>query len=107
MLRQGFALALSAGLLLGMVGHADAAKRAKGAKTATITVSDCTRWAPPFCTMIGSGPQTYWLQGGSPAVPLNVGVTVVGVKTGDVSLCFGTPLKVLKWSRNRLRCPKT
>ena len=103
MLRQGFVLALGVGLLLGMAGHADAAKRAKGAKTATITVSGCTRWSPPFCTMIGSGPKTYWLHGA--ALPLNTGVTVVGVKTGDVSLCFGTPLKVLKWTRNKLRCP--
>jgi len=33
-------------------------------------------------------------------------VTVVGIKTGDVSICFATPLKVVKWSRNRMRCPQ-
>jgi len=39
-------------------------------------------------------------------VPVNVGVTIVGVQSGDISVCFGVPIKVLKWSRNRMVCPK-
>jgi hypothetical protein len=104
MIRQGLALALGAGLLIGFAGHADA-KRAKAAMPNTVIVKGCARPAPPFCTVIGAGPLTYSLHSAAPPVPVNVGVTVVGVKDGDVSPCFATPLRVLKWSRNRLRCP--
>ena len=105
MVRQITALVLGAALLAGFATQADAAK-AKKPKVATITLMGCARAAPPFCTIMSSGAQTYSLIGASPPVPVNVGVTVVGVKDGDVSPCFATPLKVIKWSRNRLRCPQ-
>jgi hypothetical protein len=104
MLRQSLALALGAGLLIGFAGHADA-KQVKSAMLKTVTVNGCARAAPPFCTIIGSGAQSYSLHSAAPPVPVNVGVTVVGVRDGDVSPCFAPPLKVLRWSRNRLRCP--
>ena len=96
---RGFALTFAAALLLGMAGQA-------AAKDKLITVKGCAHFAPPACTLIGSGANTYSLSGGSPPVPTGVGVTVVGIKAGDVSICFATPLKVVKWSRNRMRCPQ-
>ncbi|AXK80068.1 hypothetical protein DW352_05800 [Pseudolabrys taiwanensis] len=104
MLRQGLAIALGAGLLVGMVGHADAAKK-KRADDGTITLSGCARFWPPFCTVLSTGAQSYSLIGAVPAVPVNTGVTVVGVKSGDVSLCFGTPVRVVRWRPNKMRCP--
>lgn len=102
MLRQSLAVALGAGLLIGMVGHADAAKK-KRADDGTITLSGCARFWPPFCTVLNAGGQNYSLQGA--AVPVNTGVTVVGVKSGDISLCFGTPVHVVRWRPNKLHCP--
>ena len=101
MLRQGFALALGAGLLVGMAGHADAAKSANS----FIVLRGCAHYQVPACTIISSGGHTYSLVGASPPVPLNVGVTVVGTKSGDIGICFAPSIKVVKWSRNRMRCP--
>lgn len=106
MLRQGLALALGVGLLVGMAGNADAAKRKK-APSNTVTVSGCTKWVPPFCMMLSGGGKTFSLVGALPAVPSNVGVTAIGVQEGVVGPCFAPTLKVVKWWRNRLRCPKT
>lgn len=108
MVRRTFALALGAMLLVGVATQPAAAKQMKKPKVATITLMGCARQVPPgppFCTIMSAGAQTYSLVGASPPVPVNVGVTVIGVKAGDASLCFATPLKVIKWSRNRLRCP--
>lgn len=103
MLRSSLALLLGAGLVVGAAGHADAAKRAKN----TVTLSGCTHYQVPACTILRAGGQNYSLVGAAKPVPLNVGVTVVGVKTGDLGLCFAPTIKVLKWSRNRLRCPQS
>jgi hypothetical protein len=104
MLRKGLAVALGAGLLVGMVGHADAAKK-KHADDGTVTLSGCARFWPPFCTVLNAGGQNFSLQGAVPAIPVNASVTVVGVKSGDISLCFGTPVRVVRWRPNRLHCP--
>ncbi|HEY6026128.1 MAG TPA: hypothetical protein VIV09_04435 [Pseudolabrys sp.] len=93
-------------LVAGTIGHAEAAKRGKTAKQPTVTISGCAYAAPPACTNMWSGGQIYSLSGGKPPVPVNVGVTIVGVQSGDISVCFGVPIKVLKWSRNRMVCPK-
>lgn len=107
MLRQSLAIALGAGLLIGMVGHADAAKK-KRSDDGTVTLSGCARFWPPFCTVLNAGGgQNFSLQGAVPAIPVNTGVTVVGVKSGDISLCFGTPVRVVRWRPNKMRCPAT
>ena len=54
---RGFALTFAAALLLGMAGQA-------AAKDKLITVKGCAHFAPPACTLIGSGPNTYSLSGG-------------------------------------------
>jgi len=105
MLRQGLALALGAGLLVGMVGHADAAKKKMKPAEGEMTLSGCARFWPPFCTVLSTGAQSYSLIGAVPAIPVNTGVTVVGVRSGDVSLCFGAPVRVVRWWRNKMRCP--
>ncbi len=102
MLRLSLAFALAAGFVVGIAGHADAAKRSNS----FIVLRGCAHYQVPACTIISSGGHTYSLHGASPAVPLNVGVTVVGTKSGDISICFATPIKVVKWTRNRLRCPR-
>jgi len=101
MLRLSLAFLLSAGLAAGVAGQANAAKRANS----FITLSGCAHYQVPACTMLRSGGQTYSLVGASPAVPLNVGVTVTGTKSGDLGICFAPSIKVVKWTRNRLRCP--
>lgn len=102
MLRSSFALLLGAGLVVGVAGHADAAKRVKDG----VVLRGCAHYQVPACTIIKSGGQNYSLVGASPPVPLNVGVTVVGIKTGESGLCFAPTIKVVKWTRNKLRCPK-
>ena len=101
MLRLSLALLLGAGMALGMAGQANAAKRSKS----DIVLQGCTYYRVPACTMIRSRGQTYSLVGASPAVPLNAGVTVTGTKSGDWGICFAPTIKVVKWSRNRMRCP--
>ncbi len=92
--------------VLGTAGFLFVIAAPANAANSFIVIKGCAHWAPPFCTNIGQGGNTYSLLGASPPVPLNVGVTVVGTKSGDLSLCFGIPIKVIKWSRNRMRCPK-
>jgi hypothetical protein len=106
MLRQALTAVAAIALVAGTIGHAEAAKRGKTAKQPTVTISGCAYAAPPACTNMWSGGQIYSLSGGKPPVPVNVGVTIVGVQSGDISVCFGVPIKVLKWSRNRMVCPK-
>lgn len=101
MLRLSLALLLGVGLMVGIAEHADAAKRANS----FIVLRGCAHYQVPACTMISSGGQTYSLVGASPPVPLNVGVTVIGTKSGDIGVCFAASIKVVKWTRNRLRCP--
>jgi hypothetical protein len=101
MLRLSLAFVLAAGFVAGIAGHADAAKRANS----FIILHGCAHFQVPACTIISSGGQTYNLVGASPPVPLNVGVTVVGTKSGDIGICFATSIKVVKWTRDKLRCP--
>ncbi len=61
--------------------------------------------AGPVCETISYRGKTYVLNSASPPVPVKVGVTVVGIIAGDISICEDTPLRVIKWSRNRMRCP--
>ncbi len=101
MMRLGAAFIFAAGFMFGLVGDASAGKRANS----FIVLRGCAHYQVPACTKISSGGQTYSLVGASPPVPLNVGVTVVGTKSGDIGVCFATSIKVVKWSRNKLRCP--
>lgn len=89
-------LALGIAFMLGMAARAEAAEQ--------ITVSGCAHETPPMCTIISSGGQTYALISDKP-IPTNVGITVTGVKAGDLGICFATPLKVVKWSPNKMACP--
>jgi hypothetical protein len=89
-------------LLVGVVSQADAAVRVRGNN---ISISACTEFRVPFCTVVVSGGKTYWLTEATPPIPANVGVTLVGVLAGDVNPCFATAVKVTKWKRNRLHCP--
>jgi hypothetical protein len=102
MLRLSLAFAIAAGFTVGIAGHADAATRANS----FIVLRGCAHYQVPSCTMISSGGHTYSLVGASPPVPLDVGVTVVGTKSGDMGICFAPSIKVVKWTRNKLRCPK-
>lgn len=81
---------------------ADAAK--KRSKAGMTFVRGCTHYTPPFCTAVTQGGTTYTLFDATPPIPHGVGVDVWGVK-GDVSICFGTPLKVVSWKRNGMLCP--
>ena len=101
MMRLGLAFILAAGFVFGVAGNAFAAKRANS----FIVLHGCAHFQVPACTIITSGGQTYSLVGASPPVPLNVGVTVVGTKSGDIGVCFTTSIKVVKWTRNKQRCP--
>ena len=102
MVRYGLAIALAASLLAGLAADASAASRVKGNN---IGLSGCTQFRVPFCTIMSSGGTTYWLTDATPPIPAGVGVTLVGEKGGTVNPCFATAVKVLKWKRNRLRCP--
>jgi hypothetical protein len=97
MTRLSLAFVLAVGLLFGAAAQADAAN-------SFIVVRGFAHYQVPGCTVISQGGNIFSLHGASPAIPYNVGVTVVGTKSGDVSICFGIPLKVVKWTRNRLRC---
>lgn len=106
MLRMGFALAFGIALLAGTAGNADAAKRAKMAKTDLITLRGCAHTATPFCTIMNTETVTYSLTEASPPLPVETGITVVGEKTAGPTVCSGMPLKVVKWSRTRMKCPQ-
>ena len=105
MLRHALTAMAAIALVAGTIGHSEAAKGGKTAKQPTVTISGCAYAAPPACTNMWSGGQIYSLHGAKPPVPLNVGVTVVGVQD-DLSICFGVPIRVIKWSRNKMKCPK-
>jgi hypothetical protein len=105
MLRLSFAVLLGAALFAGVAAKSDAAARLRGNK---VSISGCTSVAPPVCTliMIKSGKQVYMLVEARPPITGGIGVTLVGEKAGDVSICFHPVVKVLKWKRNRMHCPK-
>jgi hypothetical protein len=103
MLRLSFAVVLGAALLAGVAAKSNAAERVRGNK---ISISGCTSVAPPVCTLINSGKQVYMLVDARPPIPAGIGVTLVGEKAGDVSICFHPVVKVLKWKQNKLHCPK-
>jgi hypothetical protein len=98
MLRLSLALALAASIVAGIAGQANAAN-------SFIVLRGCARWAPPACTIMNQGGQTYSLVGASPPVPLNVGVDVTATKSGEIGICFAASFKVIKWKRNKMRCP--
>ncbi len=85
------------GLLLGVAAQAHAAQQ--------IVVRGCAHAAPPMCTILNAGGQTYALISDKP-IPTNVGITVTGVKAGDLGICFAVPLKVVSWKPNKMACPK-
>jgi hypothetical protein len=97
-MRLKLAVALIVAPVLGLLA---AAGPADAAKAKVIRLSGCAQYQPPFCTILGG----YSLLDAAPPVPTGVGVTVWGVKSGDLGVCFHPTLKVLRWSRNRMRCP--
>jgi hypothetical protein len=102
MIGRSLILALGAALLFGLAGQAGAAERMKGKD---VIVTGCVYQPLPTCTKIDSGKTVYVLHDAKPPIPNNTGVTLVGTRTGDVDICFGIPLKVLKWKQNKLHCP--
>jgi len=101
MMRLGFAFALAGGLCAGMASGANAA-----------TLSGCTKFEVPYCTVISSSGTKYNLVPGPQLpnnmwpIPANIGVTVVGEKVDVLGLCFSQTFRVTTWRRNRLHCPK-
>jgi hypothetical protein len=88
-----FAAATCAVLGLTAVDAEAAKKRAKD----TLIIGGCARFAPPFCTVVSSRGTTYVLHGAAPPIPPNTNVSVVGKKTGDIGICFGTQVQVISW----------
>ena len=93
-------IALCASLV---VTGAEAAAK-KRAKVESPLLRGCTISVPPFCAGIVAGGKTYTLFGANPAIPAGIGVDVYGT-IGGVSPCFGIPVQVTSWKRNRVRCP--
>ena len=85
-----------------MSSGAEAAKRAKD----TLVISGCSRFLPPFCSSVSYRGTTYIMHSAVPPIPPNTGVAVVGKKTGDVGICFGTQVQVISWKKTRQRCTR-
>lgn len=87
-------------LLMCFTATAEAAKSKKSKKSKAadiITVDGCAHFVVPFCVGVTSGNTTYIVNSALAPIWPGMEVTVVGQKTGDVSPCFGTPLKVSSW----------
>jgi hypothetical protein len=75
-----------------------------------VTVSGCATMGPPtmFCVVVPAGGVSYIVKSARPQIPLDLGVTVVGRKTGESDpWCDGIDLQVISWRTNaRLTCPR-
>jgi hypothetical protein len=109
MIGRVIAIAVAACAMLAVTTDAEAAKgkKARAVKDKSIvTFSGCARFAPPFCTVVGSRGTTYVLHGAQPPIPIDTGISGIGKKTGDVGICFGTQVQVISWKPNRLACKR-
>ena len=97
-----FAMSAALCATVALTGSAEAAKRAKD----TLVIVGCSRFLPPFCTSVGYRGTTYIMHSAVPPIPPNTGVAVVGKKTGDVGICFGTQVQVISWKKTRQRCTR-
>ena len=81
---------------IGMTTNAEAAKRKPAG---FIELTGCARWAPPACTVMGSGPDTYVLYGSPIMIPWQRRITVYGIRAADpsVGLCWGKQVRVIAW----------
>ena len=76
-----------------------------------VRVSGCATMGPPvtlFCLVVPARGISYVVKSARPPIPLGLGVTVVGRRTGEVDAwCDGVDLEVISWrSNSRVTCPR-
>jgi hypothetical protein len=62
----------------------------------------------PACLMLrGADGTVYNINAAKPAPrPNHLAVVLTGTVTPDMSICFNTVLKDIRWSYTKMRCPK-
>ena len=99
-----------AAICLSTALSATAEAASKRAARSVVTVSGCATMGPPtmFCVVVPAGGASYIVKSARPQIPLDLGVTVVGRKTGESDpWCHGIDLQVISWRTNaRLTCPR-
>lgn len=73
----------------------------------TVTLRGCTAGPLDGCLSLVTPTLRYGLLVAPPRPAVGRGVTVVGTVETGPNICMVTPaIKVVKWSYNRMRCPK-
>lgn len=77
------------------------------AAAGNVAMSGCVSGGLEGCLFLKSARGTYSLYVGNPRPSPGRGINVIGTFDNGPNACMiGTGIRVLRWSYNRLRCPK-